>query len=207
MCPILLSVSLVSPDAAYRELWRSELAAASDLVVLDVLENSAAAEAVFAVRPPQVALVDARAGGTAALTALCSVAGETAVVVAGERDEDVVEALRAGAVGFLTRTSIEPWAWVQAVREARAGGAPLSRGAARWVVGTFARGDHRSPELSGRERDVLAQLAAGATYQAVAEQLGISTDTVRAHIRSLYRKLQVNSRAEALRRGAALLAP
>lgn len=54
--------------------------------------------------------------------------------------------------------------------------------------------------LTARERDVLTELAGGATYRVVGAQLGIAEDTVRAHVRGLYRKLRVRTRSEALAR-------
>ena len=99
---------------------------------------------------------------------------------------------------------------LEAIRDAVAGGSPMSSQIARKVVGLLRQsqpaGEHpQSPPLTARERDVLRGLAEGGTYQTVATQLGISADTVRFHVRNVYGKLAVHSQgaavAKALRHG------
>ena len=66
----------------------------------------------------------------------------------------------------------------------------------RMVINSFKR--HPSPALSGREKEVLTELCKGKSYKMVAESLFVSQDTVRTHIRNIYRKLEVNSKSEAV---------
>lgn len=72
----------------------------------------------------------------------------------------------------------------------------MSTQIARMVVDSFKRTP--PPALSEREREVLAELCQGKSYKMVADALYISQDTVRTHIRSIYRKLEVNSKSEAV---------
>lgn len=71
---------------------------------------------------------------------------------------------------------------------------------ARRVVESFSRGRRTSTDtlLSEREREVVDALVDGLTYKQIADRTGISIDTVRHHIKNIYRKLQVNSKAEVI---------
>ncbi|HEX6902180.1 MAG TPA: response regulator transcription factor [Thermoanaerobaculia bacterium] len=118
----------------------------------------------------------------------------------------VLEALCAGACGYLVKKT-PPLRLLEAIREAHEGGSPMSSHIARSVVEVLrALRVETSPEraekegdlLTQREREVLRGLAAGGTYQTTARVLGISTDTVRFHIRKIYRKLQAHSQSEAV---------
>jgi DNA-binding NarL/FixJ family response regulator len=121
-----------------------------------------------------------------------------------EDNELVLEALCAGACGYLVKKT-QPARLLEAIREAHEGGSPMSSQIARRVVEVLrslqvetspqAREDLR---LTPREREILRGLAAGNTYQTAARSLGISTDTVRFHIRKIYRKLQAHSQSEAV---------
>jgi DNA-binding NarL/FixJ family response regulator len=123
-----------------------------------------------------------------------------------EDNELVLEALCAGACGYLVKKT-PPARLLEAIREAHEGGSPMSSQIARRVVEvlrtlrvetaaeTAGEDGHR---LTLREREILRGLAAGNTYQTAARSLGISTDTVRFHIRKIYRKLQAHSQSEAV---------
>lgn len=112
-----------------------------------------------------------------------------------EDSESVFEALCAGAVGYLVK-GIAPVNLLAALKEAADGGAPMSPRIARRVVKTF----HVGPEnpLTKREREVLRLLCEGDSYRRIAEQLFVSGHTVRSHIKNIYEKLHVHSRAEAV---------
>jgi DNA-binding NarL/FixJ family response regulator len=123
-----------------------------------------------------------------------------------EDNELVLEALCAGACGYLVKKT-PPARLLEAIREAHAGDSPMSSQIARRVVEVLrVLRAETAPEGAGedgglltlREREILRGLAAGNTYQTAARGLGISTDTVRFHIRKIYRKLQVHSQSEAV---------
>ena len=91
---------------------------------------------------------------------------------------------------------------LDAIREVCAGGAPMSGAVARLVVEHFGR-QKPSAEidtLSDRERAVLVALSEGQQYKEIAASLDISINTVRSYIRSIYDKLHVNSRLDAVRK-------
>lgn len=116
-----------------------------------------------------------------------------------EDDEKIFESLCAGACGYLLK-STPPQRLIEAVREVAAGGAPMSMKIARKVVQSFARPSRVIPrgELTKREQQILELLVEGATGRTIATQLSISIETVRQHIKNIYEKLHVHSRAEAV---------
>ena len=91
---------------------------------------------------------------------------------------------------------------LRAVDAVMAGGAPLTPGVAATVLEVVRRSPTSRPEdtldLTPREREVLQALVDGLSYKQVAAELGIGIETVRSHIRRLYRKLRVHSATEAV---------
>ena len=122
-----------------------------------------------------------------------------------EEPATVVSAITAGADGYLLKRSSST-ELLQAARSAGQGGAPLSPRIAGALLEVVRRTTpRRDPaplrlDLTAREQDVLRALATGLTYQEAADQLGVGLETVRTHVRSLYRKLQVHTVGEAVAR-------
>jgi DNA-binding NarL/FixJ family response regulator len=117
-----------------------------------------------------------------------------------ENNEQVFEALQAGASGYLLKTT-PPEEMLEALRELHAGGSPMSAQIARKVVRSF-RQETASHEnafrLTAKESEVLDGLARGLLYKEIADHLGINTSTVRQRIHKIYAKLHVQNRTEAL---------
>lgn len=116
----------------------------------------------------------------------------------------ILAALRAGAVGYLYKEDLAS-RLVSAVEEVLDGGAPMSRDVARKLVEHVRRGeagtvsdDPRATALTDRERAVLEAFASGERYEDVARSLEMSVNTVRSHVRSIYDKLDVTSKTEAV---------
>jgi len=131
------------------------------------------------------------------------------VVTVFEEPTTILEAITAGADGYLLKKTLAGELLAQ-LRMIAAGGAPLTAGVARTVLGLLRStrsnsqsGPSISPgklDLTEREQEVLQSLVRGLSYKQVAEYLGISIDTVRTHIRAVYKKLQVHTVAEAVAR-------
>lgn len=118
------------------------------------------------------------------------------IITVLEDSEKVFQSLCAGAGGYIVKNS-GVTDLLRGIDEALAGGAPMSLHIASMVVKSFMRA-HDSP-LSDRETQVLQGIAKGKTYTKIATELFINKETVRSHIRNIYQKLAVNSKAEALR--------
>lgn len=120
------------------------------------------------------------------------------ICTAFEDTETVFSALKAGATGYLTKTT-QPARVLEAITEVYQGGSPMSSHIARKVVASFAPALAPNENgLSVREHEILDHLSRGLRYKEIAALLFISVETVRTHIRNIYEKLQVRSRTEAL---------
>jgi DNA-binding NarL/FixJ family response regulator len=119
-------------------------------------------------------------------------------------DDSVFAALRAGARGYLLKGAGRAEI-VRAVHTVAEGGGVFGPSIARRVMEHFS-GQHASepfPELTDREREILAMVAAGHNNAAIAAQLGLAHKTVRNHISNILTKLQVSDRAQAIIRARA----
>lgn len=125
--------------------------------------------------------------------------GRVLVVSMLEDDATVVEAVRAGAAGYLLKGAGGP-EMLRALRAVASGEAIFGASVARGIVGHIAEGhDGGVPfGLTGREPDVLRLLSRGLTNNAIAERLFLSPKTIRNYVSVIFTKLDVNSRAEAV---------
>lgn len=117
-----------------------------------------------------------------------------------EDTDSVFKALKAGASGYITKTT-QPSKILDAIVEVYNGGSPMSSNIARKVVDSFQnlnKGNSEMLKLSEREKEILNLLSQGLRYKEIADKLFLSTETIRTHIRNIYEKLQVNSRTDAL---------
>ncbi|UOQ69733.1 response regulator [Hymenobacter volaticus] len=121
-------------------------------------------------------------------------------------DEDkLFQAIRNGASGYLLKHT-SPSELLAAIFDLHRGGSPMTASIARKVLLHFQNAQAPAPQqlpaedyrLSTRELDIVKGLVAGYSYKLIGADLGISIDTVRSHIRSIYDKLQVNSKTEAI---------
>lgn len=119
-----------------------------------------------------------------------------------EENEIVYDALCAGACGYLVKKT-PPSRLLEAIREIHEGGSPMSSLIARKVINTFQKGKllqngSTQFDLTSREKEVLQSLGDGNNYQEISDSLYISVDTVRHHIRNIYKKLHVHSQTQAV---------
>lgn len=117
-----------------------------------------------------------------------------------EDAENIFQSLAAGAVGYVIK-SAKNTEIQDAIRHAAAGGSPMSAQIARKVVQSFRHpkpAEDELQDLTTREREILALLASGMQNKEIAHEIFVSTDTIKTHIRNIYRKLQVRTRTEAV---------
>jgi DNA-binding NarL/FixJ family response regulator len=120
----------------------------------------------------------------------------TVIMVTVYDDSELVfESLRSGASGYITKSSNYEQL-LTAIGEIASGGAPMSTKIAKMVIDSF----HRNPNspLSKRESQILQLVASGKTFTQISEELFIARETTKTHIRNIYRKLEVNCRADAI---------
>jgi DNA-binding NarL/FixJ family response regulator len=180
------------------------LSANSDFEVVEAADLSDVLR-VVAEGCPDIALVDlelAPSGGLEAVAALSEHSSRTIVWSCAPSRDVILEAIRAGAIGYLDKT-ISPRGLVRALRGVAQGEAPLSRGLVRLLVeamhGRERRRDafERFAILSARERQVLDLIARGARNRQIAQALFISEFTVKRHVQNILKKLDLPSRQAA----------
>jgi DNA-binding NarL/FixJ family response regulator len=155
--------------------------------------------------PPDVALVDLGLPGMSGLEGISTLRERLPsvpllVLSVYEDDQRIFDALCAGAAGYLVKKT-PPARLLQSLRDAAAGGSPISPEIARRVVALFRR--FRPPEqsdygLTPHETRLLGLLVEGHSYKTAAAELGVSINTVSFHMRHVYEKLQVHSKSEAV---------
>jgi DNA-binding NarL/FixJ family response regulator len=128
-------------------------------------------------------------------------AAEIMVVSALGNDQSVLEAIEAGAGGYILKDAA-PLDLSNSVRDLVAGHSPISSSIARTIVRRVQRNAPATPaadaKLTSREMDILWGIAKGYTYNDIADLLAMSRNTVPTHIKNIYRKLEVKSRSEAV---------
>lgn len=202
----MITVALVEDDASYAAGVQRTLEESGRCRCLAVCASAEDALARLPALGPQVVLMDIElpgANGVEGVRQLSARLPDTQflMLTAFQDNQHLFPALAAGATGYLVKGQ-QAAELLAAIEELHAGGSPMSAGIARKVVTAFRReGTAPLPaaELSPREREILDCLAAGQRYKEIAESLGLSFHTIRAHVRHIYKKLHVRSRAQALR--------
>lgn len=196
-----IRVALIEDQEELRLRFQRLIKSTEDMVLVGSYPDCETAldkiEGVF----PRVVLLDMNLPGMSGLEGLPRVRkklpdAEVLFYTIDSNPDLTLEALRHGASGYLLKDS-PPDRILDAIREARSGGAPMSSQIARKVVQSFARSTD-SP-LSTRETEVLNRVASGMTFRAIAEELFVERETIKTHVKRIYKKLEVNSRAEAIR--------
>lgn len=206
MTPI--RVSIVEDDTTIRESLRSLFIFEKDMEPFTV--HSTAEDALMRLGEtcPDVVIMDINlpgASGIDCVRQLSERCGTTQFLMYTVHDDDhrVFEALKAGANGYILKTST-PDQILEAVRELSAGGSPMSAHVARRVVAHLRPTENLSgpanTALSDREKQVLALLAEGLLYKEIGERLGITVGTIKQHIHRIYDKMHVQNRTEAVNR-------
>jgi DNA-binding NarL/FixJ family response regulator len=115
-------------------------------------------------------------------------------------DDKIFEAIREGASGYLLKKT-RPQEIIEAIRELQQGGSPMSPSVARKVVHFFQSGSPLKEDdyqLTTREKEILFALVDGLSYKKIADKYYLSVHTIRKHISSIYEKLHVHSKSQAV---------
>ena len=205
----MVRVLIADDHPVFRYGLRTLLKADPTLEIVGEATNGKEAIAQTSELSPDVILMDLNMpgmNGTQAIRRILTDHPEVHILVLTMFDDDdsVFAAMRAGARGYLLK-GVEGGEMLQAIHVVSTGEAIFSPSIAQRLMQYFGasrpRGaDQPFPDLTEREREVLAQIAQGYTNQAIAERLVITPKTVRNHISAIFSKLQVTSRLEAITR-------
>ncbi len=118
-----------------------------------------------------------------------------------EDDDNIYQSICAGASGYILKKT-KPDMLIEMIKDVFDGGAPMTSSVAKKILQLFPKNTsvatHNDENLSKREIELLRLLVLGKSYKMIAGELFISIETVRTHIKKIYKKLQVNSATEAV---------
>lgn len=200
-------VAIVEDDPILREALTRMITLADDLQFVAAADTAASGRLVLQ-QPLDVLLIDLALpdGNGVDLIREASVSQPALKIIVVSIFGDarsVVNAIEAGAHGYLLKGA-DPNEAADAIRSVLAGGAPISPAVASHILArirgraTTTKAPSGPPLLSDKEIAILTELAKGFRYKEVARLHGISPNTVGDHVKSIYRKLAVNSRSEAV---------
>jgi len=204
-----IRVMVVDDHPMWREAVAGDLAAAGFDVVAAVGDGAQGLRVLAAVRP-DVVIVDLQLpdmpGVEVARRALATLPSARVLVLsASAEQQDVLDAVKAGAAGYLVKSASRA-EFIDAVRRTAAGDAVFTPGLAGLVLGEFRRlaaapptaGAGR-PQLTEREAEILRMVATGLSYRQIAERLVLSHRTVQNHVQNTLSKLHLHNRVELTR--------
>jgi DNA-binding NarL/FixJ family response regulator len=202
-----LRIVLVEDKPDVRESWVKLLATFADFKCVGQCASGEEALRVIPPLKPDVVLMDIflpRMSGIECTARLKTVLPKTPIVILTTSDDDeiVFRALEAGADGYLLKRT-KPAELRSALLDAMSGGAPMTSEIARRVVESFRQKGRNRDEtisLTAREEETLLLLTKGYSNKEIADKLNLSVETVRSHLKHIYEKMHVRSRAEAVAR-------
>ena len=200
----MITVAIIEDDAGTRETLSRIISGAEGFHLAGSYSSEEALPRIME-SPPQVTLMDLQLNqptGLECLRKLRSAVPQLQVLIfTGEDDvKKIYSALKAGACGYLLKHTPTDQL-LGAMRDVARGGGAMSSFIARKLVEFLQNGVPDFPTLetlSSRQNEILELASRGFHNKEIAQQLGISTETVRVHLRHIYEKLEVNSRSQAV---------
>ena len=193
-------IVIVEDNEAVREGFSEIINSMSDYTVISGYDNAEAALKHYKKDKPDIVIMDLELPGMHGIQAIAEIRkldGKVDIIVNTiyENSDLVFQALCAGASGYITKNSSHSLL-IEAIDEVVKGGAPMSSRIAKMVVNSFQK--NLDSPLSNRETEVLELLAKGKSYSMIADELFVTRETAKSHIKNIYSKLQVNSKSEAI---------
>jgi DNA-binding NarL/FixJ family response regulator len=211
-----IKVAIVDDEPVIRSGLENLLKRSPGFICVGTYADGESAMSNLPEKPPDVLLMDIQLPGIDGISAIRTLRGElpnTEIIMltAMEDHDRIFASFTAGASGYLLKHT-PPNKILEAIREVSGGGSPMSAPIARRLVKFF--GAERTvpaapnipsvanveanANLTTREREVLDLMAEGLFYKEAADRMGLSVDTIRAHLRNIYKKLRVRNRTEAI---------
>lgn len=204
--PKLIRVVIVEDNQYIREGWTMILDADPQIVVKRTFRDCESALESKDIQWCDIILLDIQLPGimgTEGVEKFLEINPGLAIIMVTimEDSEHIFTALQNGAIGYMIK-KVEPEELIQAVKDAYEGGSPMSPMIARKVISSMQLSPKaKELEINDREKEVLELLANGNSYSAIGKEINLTVDGVGYHIRNIYRKLQVNSKAAAVAKG------
>ncbi len=205
VAPAMTTVSIIEDDAPARQIFANWIASAKGFQCLSQYDSTEAALTQLPSEKPDIVFTDINLPGLSGIECVRQLKlqipnTQFVMLTVYEDTEHIFDALSAGASGYLLKRTKRA-GLLNALVDVMEGGSPMSSHVARKVVQAFQRiqpANVNAEKISQREREVLDHLARGFAFKEVADVLGISVTTVGTHVRRIYEKLHVHSRAQAV---------
>jgi len=200
-----IGISVVEDDKTLRNAIKEWIASDKRLKIVSEHGNAEEAVVQLPAKAPDVVLSDINLPGMSGIECVRQLKArmpktQFLMLTVYDDAERIFQALAAGATGYLVKRASRQ-ELLTAIVDIHRGESPMSSGIARKIVKSFQRSEpaaSAADKLAPRERQVLELLAQGHLYKEIADQLQLSVPTVNCYIRSIYEKLQVHSRAQAV---------
>jgi len=200
-----IKVAIVDDDEGIRSSLSALIKRSKDFKLTAEYANAETALKELPADPPDVVLMDINLPGMKGYECVRQLKAahpgiQFLMLTVYEDSDSLFNSLRAGASGYLLKRTASA-RLLEAIRDVHEGGSPMTPQLARRVVQFFSRpADESAPlaRLTPAEREFLDLLANGYAYKEIADRKNISIDTVRSYVRTVYEKLHVHSRTEAV---------
>ncbi|KAA5533455.1 response regulator transcription factor [Taibaiella lutea] len=196
-----IRIVIIEDDETIRESYAYLINETDGYSVVNTYSSAENALKSIKVDDPHIILLDVELPGISGLEAIPKIKAQVEdiyiiMLTVYDHQQTVFDALGKGAAGYLTK-STPPAKIIEALGEVMEGGGPMSANIARMVVHSFQR-SQESP-LTRRETEILEQVADGKTRSRIASEMFIDLETVKSHLKNIYSKLDVHSRADAIK--------
>jgi two-component system, NarL family, response regulator LiaR len=201
----MISVSIIEDNDQFRNALETIIASQEDMVLINSCADAEKAYELLIATPSDIVITDLGLPGMKGNELIIRIKQKLPqqqflVCTIHDDNESIFEALQSGASGYILKEPVTVEEISKAIRDLYMGGAPMSPFIARKVLTTFQKPLVKNEQslLSQREKQVLELLAKGLLYKEIAQQLGVTSETIKKHLKNIYQKLQVQNKIEAI---------
>jgi DNA-binding NarL/FixJ family response regulator len=199
--PMQIRIVLIEDDETIRTGYAYLLSNQPEFIIVNSYASAEAAIKNLEPDDADVYLVDISLTGMSGIEAIDTIKQKHPqshiIMLTAYEDPDLIfKALSKGAAGYLTKNSSTAKK-IEAIKEVVKGGGPMSPNVARLVITSFQK--NKNSPLSKRETEILEHIANGKSATRIASELFIDAETVKTHMKNIYAKLNVNSKADAIK--------